>query len=93
MTHCHGHTLQLAVLDTIKTIKIMIVTLDAAFELNKLIKYSMVFKPLKKNQMLSKKGRSFQQAEGRHGTRKLWRQRIRTKSLDCQKGIAANHFR
>ena len=28
--------------------------------------------------MLSKKGRSFQQAEGRHGTRKLWRQRIRT---------------
>ena len=42
LTHCHGHALQLAVGDTIKAIKIMRSTLDAAFELNKLIKYSMV---------------------------------------------------
>ena len=42
LTHCHGHVLQLAVADTIKAIKIMRSTLDAAFEFNKLIKYSMV---------------------------------------------------
>ena len=42
LTHCHGHALQLAVGDTIKAIKIMRSSLDAAFELNKLIKYSMV---------------------------------------------------
>ena len=40
LTHCYGHTLQLAVGDTIKSIKLMRDTLDAAFELNKLIKYS-----------------------------------------------------
>ena len=38
LTHCHGHALQLAVGDTIKIIKIMRGTLDAAFELNQLIK-------------------------------------------------------
>ena len=36
LTHCHGHAFQLAVGETIKTIKIMRGTLDAAFELNKL---------------------------------------------------------
>ena len=41
-THCHGHALQLAVDKTIKTIEIMTGSLDAAFELNKLTKYSMV---------------------------------------------------
>ena len=40
LTHCYGHALQLAVGDTIKAIKLMEDTLDAAFEVNKLIKYS-----------------------------------------------------
>ena len=35
LTHCHGHALQLAVDETIKTMEIMRGTLDAAFELNK----------------------------------------------------------
>ena len=47
LTHYHDHALQLVVGETIKTIKIMRGTLDAAFELNKL-------------QILSKKARSFQ---------------------------------
>ena len=47
LTHYHGHALQLVVSETIKAIKIMRGTLDAAFELNKL-------------QILSKKARSFQ---------------------------------
>ena len=42
LTHCHGHALQLAVGDIIKAIKIMAGSLDAAFEPNKLIKYSSV---------------------------------------------------
>ena len=42
LTHCHGHALQLAFGDTIKAVKIMRNILDAAFELSKLIKYSMV---------------------------------------------------
>ena len=42
VTHCHGHALQLVVSDTIKAIKILRGTLDAAFEVNKLIKYSVV---------------------------------------------------
>ena len=42
LTHRHGHALQLAVDETIKTIEIMRGTLDGAFELNKLTKYSMV---------------------------------------------------
>ena len=40
LTHCYGHALQLAVSDTIRAIKLMRDILDAAFELNKLIKYS-----------------------------------------------------
>ena len=40
--HCHGHTLQLAVDETIKAIEIIRGTLDGTFELNKLTKYSMV---------------------------------------------------
>ena len=42
LTHCYGHALQLAVGETIKAIKIIRGSLDAAFELNKLINYSMV---------------------------------------------------
>ena len=38
----HGHALQLDVGESIKAIKIIKGTLDAAFEFNKLIKYSMV---------------------------------------------------
>ena len=44
LTHCHSHALQLAVGETIKAIKIIRGTLDAAFELNKLIKYSVAYK-------------------------------------------------
>ena len=47
LTHCHGHALQLIVGETIKAIKIIRGTLDAAFELNKL-------------QILSKKAGCFQ---------------------------------
>ena len=47
LTHYHGHALQLVVGETIKAIKIIRGTLDAAFELNKL-------------QILSKKAKSFQ---------------------------------
>ena len=42
LTHCHGHALQLAVGETIKALITMTGTLDAAFELKKLIKYSVV---------------------------------------------------
>ena len=42
LTHCHGRALQLAVGKIIKAIKVTRGTLDAAFELNKLIKYTMV---------------------------------------------------
>ena len=42
LTHCHGYTLQLAVGETIKAIKIMRGTLDVVFLLNEVIKYSMV---------------------------------------------------
>ena len=41
LTHCHGHVLQLAVGDIIKAIKTLRGTLDVAFELNELIKYSI----------------------------------------------------
>ena len=40
LTYCHSHARQLAVGETIKAMKIMSGTLHAAFELNKLIKYS-----------------------------------------------------
>ena len=42
LTHSHDHALQLTVGETIKAIKIMRGTLDAALEFNKLIKYSLV---------------------------------------------------
>ena len=42
LTHCHDHALELAAGETIKAIKIMRGTPDAAFEFNKLIKYSLV---------------------------------------------------
>ena len=44
LTHCHGHALQLAVGGTIKAIKIMRSTLDAAFEFNKLKSNTLLFK-------------------------------------------------
>ena len=37
LTHCHGHALGFAVGETIKAIKTMTSTLNAAFALNKLI--------------------------------------------------------
>ena len=40
LTHCHGHALKLVVSETIKAIKIMRDTLDAAFELIN-FKYSL----------------------------------------------------
>ena len=42
LKHCHGLALQIAVDETIKTIEIMRVALDTAFELNKFNKHSMV---------------------------------------------------
>ena len=42
LTHCQAHVLQLAADDTIQSIKIMRGSLGAAFELYKLIKYSIV---------------------------------------------------
>ena len=42
LTYCHGHAAQLVVGETIKAIEIMTGPLDAAFELNKPTKYSMV---------------------------------------------------
>ena len=36
LTHYHGHALQLVVGETIKAIKVIVGTLDAGFELNKL---------------------------------------------------------
>ena len=42
LTHCHGHALGFAVGETIKAIKTMTSTLNAAFALNKFIIYSLV---------------------------------------------------
>ena len=42
LVHYYGHALRLVVGETIKAIKIIRGTLDATFELNKLIKHSMV---------------------------------------------------
>ena len=42
LTYCHGYALRSAVGETIKAIKMMRSTLNASFELNKLIKYSIV---------------------------------------------------
>ena len=53
----HGHALQLDVSETIKAIKIIRATLDAAFELNKLIKYSMAWKSYKKQSNTFLKGK------------------------------------
>ena len=81
-----------AVGDNIKVIKIMRGTLDSAFALNKLVKYSMVYNIRKKNQVLSKNKKSFQQVEETHSTRKLWWHNIIPKSLACYRGIVAKHF-
>ena len=40
-THCHGLALPLVIGETIKAIKIMRGILEAAFKLNRLIKYSI----------------------------------------------------
>ena len=50
MTYCHGHARQLIDGDTIKAIKIIRGSLDAAFELTKVIKCSVFLKSYKKNQ-------------------------------------------
>ena len=50
MTYCDGHALQLADGDTIKEIKMIWGSLDAAFELTKVIKCSVFLKSYKKNQ-------------------------------------------
>ena len=42
MLYCHGHARQLIDGDTIKAIKIIRGSLDAAFELTKVIKYSVL---------------------------------------------------
>ena len=38
--HCYGHTLNLAIGDTIKQVKLLRDTLDTCFEISKLLKYS-----------------------------------------------------
>lgn len=40
LTHCYGHSLQLAVSDTVKQVKLMQDTLDVTLEISKLLKYS-----------------------------------------------------
>ena len=40
LTHCYGHSLQLAVCDTVKQIKVMQDALDTTNEISKLLKYS-----------------------------------------------------
>ena len=44
-------------------------------------------------QIFSKKGKSFQQIEGRNGTRKLWLQNIMPDSFHCQSGIVTKRLR
>ena len=48
-THCYGHSLQLAVGDMIKDIKILKDVLDTTFEISKLLKYSLKKKRYSKN--------------------------------------------
>ena len=55
MTYCHGHVLQLADGDTIKAIKVITGSLDAAFELAKVIKYSMFLKSQEKIKFFPKR--------------------------------------
>ena len=92
LTHFQGHALQLAVDDIIKAIKILRGFPDAAFKLNKLAKYSVIFKSQKYGQILSEKERNFQQVEERHCTRKLWWQNIMPTLLESQTGIVSKHF-
>ena len=40
LTHCYGRSLQLAVSDTVKQVKLMQDTLDVTLEISKLLKYS-----------------------------------------------------
>ena len=70
--YCYGKALQLVDGDTIKAIKIIRGSLDAAFELTKVINCSMFLKSQGKNQMLYKKGKSFQQVKERQCSRKFW---------------------
>ena len=58
LTHCHCYVLQSAIGQTIKAIKIMRGTLDATFELNKLIKYLYGLKIIKKSNSLKREGPS-----------------------------------
>ena len=52
LRHCHDHALQLAVGETIKARDKMRSNLDAAFEMNKLTRYSMVKNHGKKSNTL-----------------------------------------
>ena len=93
LTYCHGHALQLVDGDTIKAIKIIRGSLDAAFELTKVIKCSPFLKLQEKNKILPKRGRSFQQVKERQCSRKLWWHNIMPRLLNCQRGIVTKHFR
>ena len=67
LTHCNGRTIQLAVSDTIKAIKIPRALLTQL--LNRInLSNTLWFKKHRKKYMLSKKVRSFQQVERRHCT-------------------------
>ena len=72
LAYCNGQALQLADDDTIKSIKKVRASLDTAFEWTKVIKRSMFLKSSEKNQIISKKGRSFQQVKERQCSKKLW---------------------
>ena len=53
--YCHGQALSLIDGDTIKAIKIIRGSLDAAFELTKVMKCSLFLKSHKKNQIVPKR--------------------------------------
>ena len=72
LTYWYGQEFQLADDDTIKAIKIIGGSLIAVFELTKIIKCFMFLKLQEKNEILSKKERSFQQVKERQYTRNLW---------------------
>ena len=93
LTYRYSHDLQLIDGDTITVIKRITGSLDATSELTKVIKYFVFLKSCKKNQILSKKGKIFQQVKERQCSRKLWWHSIMPKLLDCQGGIVVKHFR
>ena len=78
---CHGKALQLAVGGTIKAVKLIRSTLDATFDLNKLIKYSP-----------KREGALNRLREG-DCTKKFCLQNIMPNLLVCWRGIVTKHFR